>query len=130
MSSSKREYTPLKLDEARRATPPVNPIEAMKQQIAVAVFGAVKEAEVAELVEKLRSMAMAGDLKAAKLYFDLLLPKEQKPAPPPPAEIPGLQQVAEAMRDLVDEIRVTKARSARAELEALPINGTSDGDDE
>lgn len=107
----------LKLNEAQAMTPAVSPVEAMRKQLALALFDAVKPRDVIDLAMKLKEQAMAGDLKAAKLYLDLMLGKDQKPT----AEVPGMTLMAEALRDLVDEIRVTKARSARAEREALPL---------
>lgn len=120
---------PLKLDEARAATPPVNPVEAMRKQLALALFDAVKPQDVIDLALKLKEQAMAGDLKAAKLYLDLMLGKDQ-PTPPPPAaaESQGLKQLAQAMHDLVDEIRIAKAPPPADAL--LTHNGVRDDDDD
>jgi hypothetical protein len=61
----------LKLSEARERTPAVNPVEAMRQQLQLELFGAVKAADVQGIAAKLKDMALAGDLKAMKLFFQL-----------------------------------------------------------
>lgn len=114
----------LKLDEARALTPPVNPVEAMRRQLALALFDGVKEQDLLDMAAKLKEMAMAGDLKAMALFFKLVLPAD-KPAPPPPEAGAGLRMMAEAIEDLVDEIRVTRARADRGPA-ALPANGRSE----
>jgi hypothetical protein len=100
------------LNGARELTPPVNPVEAMRRQLALGVFGAVKEKDVTDLVSKLHAMAMEGDHKAMKMYFELVgvMGKNQQP-PAPPAEGAGLKMMAEALQDLVDEIRISKVQA-------------------
>ncbi len=124
MSESNGKHRSLTLDQARTLTPAVNPVEAMRRNLQMAVFGSVSEADMLAMANKLKEQAMGGDLKAMKLYFELMLGKDQKPAPPPPTT-----GIAEALRDLVDEIRVTRARNddprMQRELAAL-----KDGEDD
>lgn len=115
----------LTLSEALARTPPVNPVEAMRQQLNLAIFDSVKASDVLDLANKIKEKAMAGDLKAARLYFDLVLGKERKPAPEP-----STAGIADAIRDLVDEIRIARARTDRqlqSELEALAGDDDEEG---
>lgn len=108
------------LDDARELTPPVDPVEAMRRQLALTLFDAVKPDDVLTLANKLRDMAMAGDLKAMQMYLKLVLPKDQAP---PREDSAGLRLMAEALQNLVDEIRISKApppESASEELKPLP----------
>jgi hypothetical protein len=119
----------LKLDDARERTPTVNPVEAMRKQLAVAVYGAVKESDVEEMVGKLKELALAGDHKAMKMYFELIgVMGKQQPPPPAAGDNAGLKLMAESLRDLVDEIRIGKAHAARDTK--LLGNGESEDDDE
>ena len=127
MSGSNGNRRSLNLSEARELTPPVNPVEAMRKQLALALFDAVKPQDVIDLALKLKEQAMAGDLKAAKLYLDLMLGKDSKPVPPQSAaDSGGLKMMAEALRDLVDEIRIGKAKTAKREQ--LTLNGAGGED--
>ncbi len=116
----------LRLGEARELTPPVNAVEAMRRQLSVALFGGVKEQDVVDMANKLKEMAQGGDLKAMKMYFDLVLGKDAKPTPPPPPPAVG---IAEALRDLVDEIRIAKHHSRR-KVEAINGNGGPHDEDD
>jgi len=109
----------LTLGRARELTPAVCPVEAMRRQLALAVFNSVKPQDVLDLANKLKEMAGGGDLKAMKLYFELVLGKEQKATSAPPAESAGLKMIGEAMRDLVDEIRVNRGLAAEKERELI-----------
>lgn len=111
----------LRLDEARQLTPPVNPVEAMRRQLALALFDGVKEQDLLDMAGRLKEMAMAGDLKAMQLFFKLVLPAGEKAAPPPPQDGAGLKAMADALRDLVDEIRVNRARDDRAVRETVAL---------
>jgi len=117
---------PLKLDDARAMTPPVNPVEAMRRQLAVAVFGAVKEKDLTDMVEKLKSQAQAGDLKAMKMYFELVGVMGKQQAPPAAGDSAAARQIAEALQDLVDEIRVTRAKSEPKRIAAEKNGGGSE----
>ena len=63
----------LKLSDARRRTPPVDPVAAMRESLQVALFGAVKESDVLGMVEKLKAIALDGDLRAMKMFFGLVV---------------------------------------------------------
>jgi hypothetical protein len=117
---------PLRLEDSRALTPPVNPVEAMRRQLALALFDGVKEQDMLDMAAKLKEMAMSGDLKAMKMYFDLMLPKEK--VAPPPQDGAGLRMMAEALQDLVDEIRVSKAAPPRSAAKML--NGVAHADEE
>lgn len=116
----------LKLDDARALTPAVNPVEAMRRQLALALFDSVKPQDVLDMALKLKEMAQGGDLKAMKMYFDLVIGKDNKPAPPLPDQN-GLKLIGEALQDLVDEIRISKAeRPKSARLPAPASNGNEE----
>jgi hypothetical protein len=125
MSADQPKRGTLKLDEARAITPPVSPVEAMRRQLQLALFDGVKEQDVLTLANKLKEMALAGDLKAMKMFFELVVGKEPKAAPPP-SDGQGLKMMAEALQDLVDEIRVTKAREAKRIQHVGHANGSHD----
>ena len=100
---------PLKLSEARELTPVVSPVEAMRRQLTMAVYGGVSEADVVALTQKLKDQALKGDTKAMKMMFELIGamgPNAAKPA----QDESGLAAVADAITDLVDEIRITRMR--------------------
>lgn len=110
---------PIRVSEARALTPPVDPVEAMRRQAAVAAFGAVTEADVEQLVQKLKELALSGDHRAIKMYFELIGVMGGKPATQAQAAESGaIRLMAQALQDLVDEIRVTRARSQRPALES------------
>ena len=96
------------LDKARITTPPVSGVEAMRKQLALAVYGNVNDKDVADMMTKLKEMAMAGDLRAMQMWFKLTV-GDGKAAAAAPQEPAGVAALAEAIEDLVDEIRVAKA---------------------
>ncbi len=118
----------LTLAEARERTPAVNPVEAMRRQLALALYDAVKPADVVALAEKLKQQAMAGDTRAAKLFFELVIGKD-KPGPAPGAERAN-NQVAEALRDLVDEIRIAKADKTKRDSDPRLTHARNGKDDD
>lgn len=119
----------LRLSEAREQTPAVSPVEAMRRQLAVAVYGAVKESDVEQMVNKLKEQALGGDHKAMKMYFELIgVMGKQPPSPPPPQESTAIKQLAEVMENLVDEIRVSKRPLPEAERKKL-ANGHARNED-
>jgi hypothetical protein len=91
-------------------TPPVNPVEAMRKQLALAVFDKVSEKDIGEMMAKLKELALAGDLKAMKMFLQLTV-GDSKPEKPE-ASPKGMQSLADAVQNLVDEIRITKAEQA------------------
>jgi hypothetical protein len=88
---------PSRIDEARRRTPPVDPVEACRRSLTLALFDAVSERDVAEMVKVLKGQAMEGDIGAMRLFFSLVTgssgPVQQvavfAPAPPEPTEAPA-----------------------------------------
>ena len=102
------------LTEMQELTPAPNPVEAMRKQLALAAFGGVSEADMIAMVGKLKEKAMAGDLRAMDMFFKLTLP--DKPAEKPVNIEPGLKAVADAITELVDEVRVTKFRQEQKQL--------------
>lgn len=118
----------LRLNEAREQTPAVSPVEAMRRQLALAVFDAVKEKDLTDMVNLLKTQAQAGDLKAMKMYFELVGVMGKTQPPPPPPQDSGIKQLAEAMQDLVDEIRVSKRPLPEAERKKL-ANGHARNED-
>lgn len=111
------------LTEARETTPPVDPVEAMRRQLALAVYDKVKESDIGELVEVLKAQAMKGDLKAMKMFFDLTIGKQQgTPAPKPSEDGQGLKAMADALQNLVDEICISKAQEHKRQTDPLLIN--------
>jgi hypothetical protein len=123
-------YRPVNLKDARAMTPAVNPVEALRRQLAMGLFNGVKEKDLADMAAKLKEMAMAGDLKAMKLYFDLVLPKEKDPPPPPPKDdSAGLRMMARSLSDLTDEIRISKAHQAKRQ-KLIGANGAAPIDEE
>lgn len=91
----------LKLAEARQRTPAVSAVEAMRSSLQLALFGAVTEADVAGMASKLKEMALAGDLKAMKLFFQMVQSQSQQP------QTAGLEQ---AVHDLADEVARIRKR--------------------
>jgi len=105
-------------------TPPVSAMEALRRSMANAVAGAVTERDMDEIVKRLKEDAKNGDKKAMALFFKLVLgdgkePKEEK-------EPKGMSAVAEAIRDLVDEVRIAKAPPPRS----LPRGKRDDDEDD
>lgn len=109
------------LREARERAPAVNPLEAMRRQLALGLFGAVKENDLAELAAKLKAMALDGDLKAMKLYFDLVMPKGE-PEVAASSDSDGLRMMAASLRDLTNEVRRAKKKPPKV------IEPASNGD--
>lgn len=123
------------LKNMAESTPPVDPAEALRRQLSLAVFNSVKEADVLAVAAKLKEMALAGDLKAMQMFLKLTVGDAPK-APPAPASN-GSAALAAAIEDLVDEIRITKAENAGRlndpllkRSAAAIANMTEDDDDE
>jgi hypothetical protein len=55
-------------------------------------------------------MAIGGNLKAMQMYLKLTIGEGNDKLPEPPMETPGVKQLAEAIENLVDEIRIAQAK--------------------
>jgi hypothetical protein len=74
----------LSLRDAEALTPPVDAVKALQQSLQMALYNGVSEQDVAGVAGKLKEMAMAGDLRAMKMLFELVIgAKGMAPAPPP-----------------------------------------------
>lgn len=104
MSEQKGKFS---LSALQAQAPAVNPVEAMRRSLAMGVMGALTETDMAAMTAKLKEMALGGDHKAMKMLLDLA--GLGKPAPLAPPEPQGVKALADAIADLVDEIRVAKA---------------------
>lgn len=113
------------LKQMQLQTPAVNPVEAMRRQLALGLMGSVSETDMGKLAAKLKEMALGGDLKAMKMLLDLMMPKAEKETPPEPQ---GVKALAEALQDLVDEIRIGNADAPRGKRPLL--NGPRDEEEE
>jgi hypothetical protein len=100
----------LNLAEARKLTPAVNPVEAMRKQLALSVYDNVNEKDIKAMMDKLKEMAIGGNLKAMQMYLKLTIGEGNDKLPEPPMETPGVKQLAEAIENLVDEIRIAQAK--------------------
>jgi hypothetical protein len=65
--------TTLKLTEIKKLTPKVNPGEALRNNFLGILGESFDGGEIRELIAKLKDKAMAGDAKAIKMVFDLML---------------------------------------------------------
>jgi hypothetical protein len=99
----------LNLDEARQRNPPVSAVEAMRNSLQLALFGAVTENDVAGMATKLKEMASRGDLRAMKLFFDLVTKSDHAPPPQP-------QQIAVVIQMPV----AASSANGNGHTEALP----------
>lgn len=110
------------LKAMKETTPPVNPAEAIRKAAALGLSGAMKEQDVADVYAKLKEMALAGDKKAMEMFFKLTLGSgkgEDGRANPVAGEGQGMKMMAQALQDLVDEIRITKAEQASRDNDPL-----------
>jgi hypothetical protein len=64
--------TTLRLAEARKETPAVDPVDAVKRSLVMAVYGQIGEEDVEEIVQTIVEKAKAGDRTAAKMMLDLI----------------------------------------------------------
>ena len=69
----------IRLDQARRYTPPVDPIEACKRSLNLSVYDKLSETDVTDIVGTLKEKAKAGDLKAIQMVIALITAAPQKP---------------------------------------------------
>lgn len=109
-------------------TPKVNPVEAMRKQLALSVYDNVHEKDIAAMMTKLKEMALDGNLGAMKMFLKLTIGEGNDKVPEAPAESPGAAALARAVEDLVDEIRIARAEPPAGRRPAL--KGPRDDDDE
>lgn len=114
------------LKDMAKRTPAVPPVEALRRSMVNALAGAVTEKDMADIVAKLKEQSLAGDKKAMEIFFKLMLGDGK--IPEPPAEPKGLNKLAEAIEDLVDEVRIAKAGAPKNRRSVL--TGPDDEDDE
>jgi hypothetical protein len=69
----------MKLDEVRKITPAVDPIAACKKNLTMAVFDAITESDVVEIVRNLAGKAKQGDLGAVRMLLGLIQAKPEAP---------------------------------------------------
>lgn len=69
---TERKNAVFNLADARRRTPPPDPVAGMRNSLQLALFGAVTETDVCGMAQKLKQMAMEGNLQAMKLFFSLV----------------------------------------------------------
>lgn len=62
----------LVLKKAKQIAPPVNPLEAVRNSLQMSLFGAISEDDISAITTNILHKAKGGDLKAAKLIFDLV----------------------------------------------------------
>lgn len=77
----------LRLDDARKRTPPVPAAEAHRRQLATTLFETITTDDVSELAAKLRQMALSGDLRAMKMLLDLVARPAAAPAQSEPVTV-------------------------------------------
>lgn len=116
----------LNLKAMQEKTPVVNPLEALRRSMANALCGSVSENDMTKVVAKLKEQALAGDKKAMEIFFKLMLGDGKTPEPP--KEPQGIQALADAIQDMVDEIRIAKAAPPKSR--AAAINAAKDDDDD
>jgi len=71
-NGSKGKNTVIRLSEARDITPPVNPVEAVKQSLVMSLYGRIGDEDVEQLVESIKKQALEGDHRCRKLILDLV----------------------------------------------------------
>ena len=64
--------TTLRLAKAREDTPAVDPVDAVKRSLVMAVYGKIGEEDVEEIVEGMVAAAKSGDKRSAKMLLDLV----------------------------------------------------------
>jgi hypothetical protein len=110
------------LQAMKQMAPPVNPAEAIRKAAALGLSGAMREADVGAVYEKLKQMALAGDKKAMEMFFKLTLGNGKEAdarSNPGATDAGGMKALAQSIQDLVDEIRITKAEAAMRENDPL-----------
>jgi hypothetical protein len=100
------------LDQARRLTPVVNPVEAMRKQLALAVYDHATEKDIGDMMGKLKEMALGGNLQAMKMWLKLTVGEggEKGASAPEPSAIGRL---ADSIEEFIDEMRVSFAKGGK-----------------
>lgn len=115
------------LKTLQKQTPRVNPVEAMRKQLALSVYDNVTEKDIGAMMSKLKEMALAGNLKAMQMYLKLTIGEGNEKLPETPSETPGVAALARAIENLVDEVRIAKATGAKGKR---PLAMTDEDDDD
>lgn len=117
----------LRLRDAEKRVPPVNAAEALRRQLQVALFGAIGQADVIDVVAVLKKKALAGDLQAMKILLGLI---------GQPGQPQNVQQVAVVGREpeaptpalpgTEEKILVMRARAEAGQNVTHPDDGRRD----
>lgn len=83
----KRNYRPVKLDEARERTPAVRGLGAWAEQLKSAALNAITPEAVTEIVEKQVEKARAGDAAATKFVLGFIAQAAKPESVPAPGKI-------------------------------------------
>lgn len=62
----------LSLRDAEEQVPPVDPVEAVRQNLQLTLYQSITSDDVAEVVGSLKAKALQGDLQATKLLLGLI----------------------------------------------------------
>jgi hypothetical protein len=71
-NGTQRKNTTIRLSEARDVTPPVDPVQAVKQSLVMTLYGQIGEDDVAQLVDSIKTKALKGDRHAERLLLDII----------------------------------------------------------
>lgn len=117
------ERTRFDLKDMERRTPKVGGVEAMRNSLQLALFGAVSERDVVGMAEKLKEMALAGDFKAMKLFFSLV----QGPAQS--GQVVSIQNAVVELQATVAQIQQAVVTPRPGGSPPLLINGHAGGEE-
>lgn len=117
-----KKNNPLRLDDARALTPPVDAADALRRNLATVVFESIKTNDVQDIVGGLVKEAKEGDKKAASLILNLLTKVTPQATQPVATPEPRVQREIIERPVMVD----SPATVALQKLIALSIhvNGT------
>lgn len=107
----------------------------MRQSLAVAFFGGVKAGDMEAMATKLKEMALAGDLKAMRMFMELAGLGSKAPSPPQEDSkaATAIAKLAESVSDMVDEVRIARGLAEKRATDPLLMpqrNGKDTDDDE
>lgn len=80
--TAERKKPSITLVEAKRLTPAVDPVEAMRRQLHLALFGGLTEGDMVACAKALKGAALDGDMRAMRLLLDLVTRFAGAPAGP------------------------------------------------